>query len=502
MSSIQQKTTFGGFLSTLSKSLQLPIAVLPMAGILLRLGQNDLLGAFGPYGQFLAGGADAVFGNLPLIFATALALGFSSDSHGSAALAGAVGYLVLTGSLANLAPDVNIGILGGIVIGITSGMLYNRFSHIELPPYLAFFGGRRFIPIVAAFTAVLIAILFSFIWPAIQNGVNSFAKWITSGGNIGLFFYGFFNRMLLPLGLHTILNTIVWFEFGEYINLSGETVKGEIARYLSGDPSAGYFMAGFFPVMMFGLPAACLAMLNSVRKENRPAVTGIFVSLALTSLITGVTEPIEFSFMFLAFPLYIVHAVLTGLSMVIMHILQVRLGFTFSAGMIDFFLNAKYGAETQNTLFFGSAFNGYGNILWVLIVGLIYGIIYYALFSFVIHIFDLKTQGREVSAQSREIPAGTSASVRETGMTAQAEKILSGLGGRSNIKTIDACATRLRVEILSNDKVDEAALKNAGAVGVMNKMKGTVQVIVGTRAAQISDAVKQILSDEEQKNHL
>ncbi len=496
VSNVNREMNFNNFLSTLSKSLQLPIAVLPMAGILLRLGQDDLLGAFGVYGQFLAGGANAIFGNLPLIFAIALAIGFSSDSHGSAALAGAVGYLVLTGALSNLAPDVSIGILGGIVIGITAGILYNHFSRIQLPAYLAFFSGRRFVPIITAFVSVLIAILFSFIWPSVQNLVNAFGTWITNSGNIGLFFYGLFNRLLLPLGLHMILNTIVWFEFGQYTNAAGQAVTGEIARYLSGDPTAGYFMAGFFPVMMFGLPAACLAMLNSVKKENRQAITGIFLSLALTSLVTGVTEPIEFSFMFLAFPLYIVHAMLTGLSMVIMHMLHARLGFTFSAGMIDFFLNAKYGAQTKDTLFFGSALGGYGNVLWGLIIGVIYAVVYYILFRLVIHMWDLKTQGREAVLEEQEMISAPSYA-RTLEMNDTGEKILLALGGRANIKNIDACATRLRVEVVDNKCVDEQLLKKAGALGIMNKITGNVQVIMGTNAQQVSDAVKQALMNED-----
>lgn len=495
VSNMGKGMAFNNFLSTLSKSLQLPIAVLPMAGILLRLGQNDLLGAFGIYGQFLAGGAHAIFGNLPLIFAIALSIGFSSDSHGSAALAGGVGYLVLTGALANLAPDVNIGILGGIVIGVTTGILYNHFSHVQLPSYLAFFSGRRFVPIVTAFVAVLIAVLFSFIWPSVQKSVNAFGQWITSSGNIGLFFYGLFNRLLLPLGLHMILNTIVWFEFGEYINATGQTVTGEISRYLSGDPTAGYFMAGFFPVMMFGLPAACLAMVNSAKKENRSAVAGIFLSLALTSLVTGVTEPIEFSFMFLAFPLYVVHAVLTGLSMVIMHVLHARLGFTFSAGMIDFFLNARYGAETKDVLLFGTALGGYGNILWGLIIGAVYAGIYYVLFRSVIHLWDLKTQGREALVEEQGIISAPA--YARPGMNEIGGKILLALGGRSNVKNVDACATRLRVEIVDNGRVDEVLLKQAGALGVMNKIAGNVQVVVGTDAQQISDAVKQALLSED-----
>ncbi|MGL4524185.1 MAG: PTS transporter subunit EIIC [Spirochaetia bacterium] len=484
------KFSLGNFFSTLAKSVQLPIAVLPVAGLLLRFGQDDLLGAFGIYGQFLAGGANAIFSNLPLIFAVAMAIGFSRDSHGSAALAGAVGYLVLTGSLQKLAPQVNIGILGGIVAGVMAGMLYNRFSGITLPPYLAFFSGKRFVPIITAFVAVLTAILFSFVWPGIQYAVDSFGLWMTKSGNIGLFFYGFFNRMLLPLGLHNIINTIVWFQLGEYTNAAGEVVTGDITRYLSGDPTAGYFMAGFFPVMMFGLPAACFAMLMASPKENRNAMSGIFVSLGLTSLITGVTEPIEYAFMFLAFPLYIIHAVLTGLSMVIMHILQVRLGFTFSAGLIDFFLNAKYGAQTKDVLVFGSALGGYGNLLWGIIMGAIYAVLYYVLFTLAIRVWNLKTPGRTDDAQE-VAAAGASFSVA---MEERAQKIFVALGGMSNIKVVDACATRLRVDINENSAVDEAALKAMGVMGVVNKIAGHCQVIVGTDAAQVSDAIKAIIT--------
>lgn len=496
--STTKRFSVGNFFLTLAKSLQLPIAVLPVAGLLLRFGQDDLLGAFGVYGQFLASGANAIFANLALIFAIAVAIGFSKDNNGSAALAGGIGYLVLTGCLSKLAPEVSIGILGGIVAGVIAGILYNRFYDVQLPPYLAFFGGRRFVPIVTACAAVFIAILFSFIWPGIQHVVDTFGEWMTQSGNVGLFFYGFFNRMLLPLGLHMILNTIVWFEFGSFTTAAGQEVTGEIARYLSGDPTAGYFMSGFFPVMMFGLPAACLAMLHSVNKKNRPALVGIFMSMALTSLITGVTEPIEFSFMFLTFPLYIIHALLTGLSMVIMHLLHVRLGFTFSAGMIDFFLNARYGAETKDVFLFGSALGGYGNILWGLIIGVIYGVIYYILFYSIIRLWDLKTQGRDLITEQEEVINSEPAPVfaQTTDMQERAQKLYHALGGADNIKMIDACATRLRVEVVDNGKVDERALKNAGALGVMNKMLGSCQVIIGTDAAQVSDAVNTLLREE------
>lgn len=472
----------GSFFVKLGKSLMLPIAVLPIAGLLLRLGQPDLLNI-----AFMSAAGQAVFNNLSIIFALGVAVGFAKESHGAAAISAFVGYIVLTATLKEFDENIDMGVFGGIIIGVLAGGLYNKYKDIKLPSYLAFFGGRRFVPIVTGFSALLLAVVFSFIWPPIQGVIKGFGNWIIGSDNIGLFAYGTANRMLIPLGLHHILNTLVWFQFGDYQIIEGglQVIKhGDLTRFFAGDPTAGAFMAGFFPIMMFGLPAAAAAMIVEAYKANRKAASGILLSLALTSFLTGITEPIEFAFMFLAFPLYVLHALLTGLSMVIMNVLDVKLGFTFSAGLIDYLLN--YGIST--------------NPLILIPVGLAYSVVYFFLFRFVIRKWNLATPGREDKKEG-ELSKVENAPAEETSKaepapsegTQRARLYLEGLGGAGNIKVLGACATRLRVDINDNSLVKEDILKQAGARGVLNKMSGHVQVIIGPEADIISDEIKALI---------
>lgn len=474
----------GSFFVKLGKSLMLPIAVLPIAGLLLRLGQPDLLNI-----AFMSAAGQAVFNNLSIIFALGVAVGFAKESHGAAAISAFVGYIVLTATLKEFDENIDMGVFGGIIIGVLAGGLYNKYKDIKLPSYLAFFGGRRFVPIVTGFSALLLAVVFSFIWPPIQGVIKGFGNWIIGSDNIGLFAYGTANRMLIPLGLHHILNTLVWFQFGDYQIIEGglQVIKhGDLTRFFAGDPTAGAFMAGFFPIMMFGLPAAAAAMIAESYKANRKAASGILLSLALTSFLTGITEPIEFAFMFLAFPLYVLHALLTGLSMVIMNVLDVKLGFTFSAGLIDYLLN--YGIST--------------NPLILIPVGLAYSVVYFFLFRFVIRRWNLATPGREDKNEGELSKVETApAAVKEEAKaepapsegTQRARLYLEGLGGSGNIKVLGACATRLRVDINDNSLVKEDILKQAGARGVLNKMSGHVQVIIGPEADIISDEIKALI---------
>lgn len=460
------------FFVALGKSLMLPIAVLPIAGLLLRFGQPDMLNI-----QFLAEAGNAVFNNLPVIFALGVAVGFSKEEHGAAALSAFVGYVVMTAGLKVFDKDLNMGVLGGIIIGVTAGILYNRFKAIKLPTYLAFFGGRRFIPIITGLFAVVYALIFSVIWPPVSNLISGFGNWVIASNNIGLFFFGLANRLLIPLGLHHVLNNFIWFQFGDYSVMEAgvQVVKhGDLWRFFAGDPNAGAFMAGFFPIMMFGLPAAALAMVLEAYKENRKATAGILLSAALTSFLTGITEPIEFAFMFLAFPLYVLHAILTGISLVIMNILGVKLGFTFSAGLFDYLLN--YGISTKPML--------------LIPVGLAYGVLYFFLFRFVIRIWNLKTPGRETEPKintANIVPDISPAPQNQA--NSRGANYLAALGGKENIKTLGACATRLRLEVFDNSKVDGETLKKLGARGVINK-EGLVQVIIGPEADLISDEIR------------
>src|SRR5438270_2599235 len=341
-------------------ALLLPIAVLPIAGLLLRLGQPDLLDF-----PSMAAAGDAIFNNLGLLFSIGVAVGLARENHGAAGLAAVVGYLVTTKGaevLINAPPDAvasftgpardlaiaaykakelgKLSVPAGIISGLIAGALYNRFHNIRLPSYLAFFGGRRFVPIASGFAGLLLAAVFGWEWQHLEAAMDTLSRSVLHAGEWGLFVYGVLNRVLIVTGLHHIINNIAWFLLGDY-----HGVTGDLKRFFAGDPSAGAFMSGFFPVMMFGLPAACLAMYHTALPERRRAAGGLLLSLALTSFLTGVTEPIEFTFMFLAPALFALHAVLTGAAMVTMDLLGSRLGFSFSAGLFDYVLN--YGKSTR-----------------------------------------------------------------------------------------------------------------------------------------------------------
>ncbi|MDQ0198710.1 N-acetylglucosamine-specific PTS transporter subunit IIBC [Neobacillus ginsengisoli] len=453
-----------GFLQRIGKALMLPIAVLPAAGLLLRFGQADLLNI-----PFIANAGNAVFANLALIFAIGVAMGFAKDNNGAAALSGAIGYLVLTQGAIALNKDINMGVLGGILSGIIAGLLYNRFHNIKLPEWLGFFSGRRFVPIVTSVAMVILAGIAGLVWPTIQDAINGLGNWLIGLGAVGAGLFGIFNRLLIPLGLHHVLNSLFWFQFGTF---HGKT--GDIARFLAGDPHAGQYMTGFFPVMMFGLPGATLAMILAAKPERRKAVTGMFIGVALTSFITGITEPIEFSFMFIAPALYGIHAVLTGLSFVITSMLGIRDGFTFSAGAIDYLIN----------------FNIASKPLLLLVVGLVYFVLYFVIFYAVIKAFNLKTPGREDEVEGdRE---NTATVVGNDKFEQMAYYFINDIGGKENITSIENCTTRLRLKVKDMEKVKDASLKAHGAKGVMKLNDTNLQVVVGTEVEFVADAMKRL----------
>lgn len=383
-------------LQRLGRTLMLPIAVLPAAGILLRLGQADLLGAIPGFGQgaaVISAAGNAVFAWLPLIFAVGIAIGWAKKADGSTALAAVVGYMVIDGVFKAMSPIVlagqvdptgkpaviNYGVLAGIIVGLFSASLWQRFYRTKLPDFLGFFSGRRLVPILTSVTSLVTGVVLSLLYPLFNSALSWVGQAVASNAVVGGGVYGFANRMLIPAGLHHILNSMVWFLVGDYTDASGQLVRGDLNRFFAGDPTAGTFMTGFFPIMMFGLPAAALAIWRHAKPSQRKIVGGIMLSTALTAFLTGITEPLEYSFMFVAFPLYIVHAALTGTSLALVNALGIHDGFTFSAGLIDFVLN------------FGKAQNA-----WMLIpIGIGYGLVYYFLFSFVIKRWNLRTPGRE-----------------------------------------------------------------------------------------------------------
>jgi PTS system N-acetylglucosamine-specific IIC component len=468
-------------LQPLGRALMLPIAVLPAAGLLLRLGQPDLLDI-----AFIAGAGEAIFSNLGLLFAIGVAVGLARENHGAAGLAGAIGFLVTiegAKALFTVPPEAlaaftdeaarglataayktkelgKLSVPAGILSGVVAGRMYNRYSNIKLPEYLAFFAGRRFVPIVCGFTGLIGALIFGLGFPYLEQGIDTLSRGVVGAGSAGLFVYGVLNRLLIVTGLHHILNNIAWFIIGDY---NGTT--GDLKRFFAGDPTAGAFMAGFFPVMMFGLPAACLAMYRTARPERRKAVGGMLASLALTSFLTGVTEPIEFSFMFLAPLLYAVHAVLTGISMVVMDLLGVKLGFGFSAGLFDYVLG--YGLSTRALL--------------LIPVGLVYFAVYYFTFRFFILRFNLSTPGRE----AEDVVAAAPVAEGDRGAG-----FVGALGGAANIRTVDACMTRLRLDLADPAKVDEPRLRALGARGVVRPGGGALQVVLGPIADQVAGEVR------------
>ena len=477
-------------LQPIGRALMLPIAVLPAASLMLRLGQPDL--AFIPglatAGPLIGAAGGAIFSNLGLLFAIGMAVGLAAGSDGAAGLAGAVCFLVATHgaqALIHAPPEALAGLTGksqdlavqafkaaalaklGVPIGIVSGLIgggaFNRFGAIKLPDYLAFFGGRRFAPIMAGFAGLLVALVVGFGWPAANQGMDGFSRAIVAAGPLGLFAYGTLNRLLIVTGLHHILNNIAWFIVGDF---HGAT--GDLNRFFAGDPTAGAFMSGFFPVMMFGLPAACLAMYHSARPERRKAVGGMLLSLALTALLTGVTEPIEFSFMFLAPVLYALHAALTGVAMVAMKLLGVHLGFGFSAGLLDYVLN--FSKAQKPLLLFP--------------VGAVYALVYYAVFRVVIVRFDLKTPGRE------DAPVTAAPVARGE----RAQGFITALGGAANLRAVDACTTRLRLRVADSARADEAQLAALGSRGIVRVSPQDLQVVLGPHADDVAREIRAALA--------
>ncbi|MDX2818585.1 PTS transporter subunit EIIC [Streptomyces sp. PA03-5A] len=415
-------------LQKMGRSLQLPIAVLPAAGILNRLGQDDV---FGPKGLGWdnvarvfdgAGGAllDGSLG-LPLLFAVGVAIGMAKKSDGSTALAAVAGFLVYYGVLHQFPQDCppgteflatstisgacippgtpsaaapaayqNPGVFGGIVIGLLTAFFWQRYHRTRLVDWLGFFNGRRLVPIVMAFVAIVFAVLCVFVWPPVGAGLTAFSQWLTDLGSYGAGIFGVANRALLTVGLHQFLNVFVWFQFGSFTKPDGTVVHGDITRFLAGDPTAGQFTSGFFPIMMFALPAAALAITHCARPGRRKEVGGLMLSVALTSFVTGITEPIEYSFLFIAPALYAVHAVLTGVSMAVTWALGVHDGFSFSAGLIDYVINWHLATKPW----------------WIVPIGLVFAAVYYVLFRFVITRFDLATPGREPEEVAEEMERG------------------------------------------------------------------------------------------------
>lgn len=488
-----------GQLQRLGKSLMLPIALLPAAGILLRLGQEDLLGritapVIGPFFDAMSAAGGALFDNLPLLFAVGVAIGFARKADGSTALSAVAGYLVIAQVFKVMSPIVlegvvdaageqamiNYSVFAGIIVGLVTAWLFDRYHDIQLPAYLGFFGGRRFVPIVVSLACLFIGFGLAYFYPIFSIGLTSVGQFIGGTGALGAFVYGVVNRMLIPLGLHHIVNTYVWFIYGDYTTPTG-VVTGELTRFAAGDPSAGLLTSGFYPILMFGLPGAALAMMHMARPGQKKVAVGILSATALTAFLTGITEPLEFAFMFIAFPLYVLHALLTGLSLAIAYTLDIHLGFSFSAGLVDLVL---YGTAPAAR-----------NVPLLIVQGLVFFALYYVIFRFAIGRWNMATPGREPEGDTAAEHAehAEQAGGAATTDTERAHQLIAAFGGRDNLSSVDACITRLRIEVADTAVVDKARLRSLGAAGVI-EVGNNVQAIFGTQADALKTDINAVLA--------
>ncbi|HDV6057199.1 TPA: PTS transporter subunit IIABC [Staphylococcus pseudintermedius] len=512
---------FFGQLERVGKALMLPVAILPAAGILLALGNamhNEQLVSLAPWlkhevfvilSTIMESAGQVVFDNLPLLFAVGTALGLAGGD-GVAALAALVGYLIMNATIGKVMhisidqifsfadgaktlsqanklpqhalilgiPTLQTGVFGGIIMGALAAWCYNKFYNITLPQFLGFFAGKRFVPIVTSLVAIVTGVVLAFVWPPIQEGLNDLSNFLLNKNLVlTTFIFGIIERSLIPFGLHHIFYAPFWFEFGSYVNQAGEVVRGDqriwMAQMKDGvEFTAGAFTTGKYPFMMFGLPAAAYAIYRQARPERKKIVGGLMLSAALTSFLTGITEPLEFSFLFVAPILYVLHVLLAGTSFLVMHLLDVKIGMTFSGGFIDYIL---YGLLNWDRT----------HALYVIPVGIVYAIIYYFLFTFVIKHMNLKTPGREDEV----------AETRDTSVERLPFDVLDAMGGKDNVKHLDACITRLRVEVLDKAKVDVNALKELGAAGVL-EVGNNMQAIFGPKSDQIKHDMALIMKGE------
>lgn len=522
-----------GVLQRVGRSFMLPIAILPVAGLFLGIGGSftnetmlnayglmDIMGPGTPLNAFLSVLNDAgniVFANLPLLFAMGVAIGMAKKEKEVAALSGALAFLImhasigamininggaesmLNGSTADVLgiTSLQMGVFGGVLVGLGVSALHNRFYKIELPQVLSFFGGTRFVPIICSIVYLLIGILMFYIWPLIQNGIYSVGDLVRSSGYVGTWLYGFMERALIPFGLHHVFYLPFWqTAVGGTAMVGGQLIEGAQNIFFAELATPGItefsveatrFMSGKFPLMIFGLPGAALAMYKCAKPEKRKVVGGLLLSAALTAMLTGITEPIEFTFLFVAPVLYVIHSIFAGAAYMIMHMLNVAVGMTFSGGLIDLTL---FG------ILQGNAKTHWINIVWV---GLIYFAVYYFLFTFLIKKFDFKTPGRE--DEDGEVKLYTRADVNakkdaksNDGDNQVSALILRGLGGQANLSDLDCCATRLRVTVKDSSKVDQSLLKSSGAAGVIINGNG-VQVIYGPRVTVIKSNLEDFIAN-------
>lgn len=465
-----------GFAQRLGKALMTPIAVLPAAAILLRLGSADLLNL-----AWMESAGNAIFGNLALIFAISIAVSFAKNGNGVAAIAAAISHYVIVTVATSFDAEINLGVVSGIIAGLVSAYLYNHFYNIKLPELLGFFGGKRFVPIITSLVSLLIGVAMGFIWPPVQEGIKQFGIAVISAGAFGSFVNGFVNRLLLPFGLHHLSNSFVLFQLGEFVNSAGEVVTGDLTRFFAGDPNGGLFVTGGYAVYMFGFPAVALAMIRLAKPENRKAVAGVLGSAALTAIITGITEPIEYSFLFLSPVLLVVNALLFGLFNALSVAAGVRMGIGFSNGLIDYVMTYQLAK----------------NPLRMIPIGILAFVVYYVVFYVLIKKLNIPTPGRfgsysledeENVEETRNIPEKN----KEAELEKTARAILKAIGGKENISDMEACITRIRLTVKDDKLFDREAVKTAGAIEIISMGECNYQIVIGTMADPLVSAMEEI----------
>ncbi len=452
-------------LQKIGKALMTPIAVLPVAALLLRLGFGDLFD--GQTALIMKSAGEAVFSHLDLLFGIGIAYGLSKNHDGAAALAGAIGVLIAKAVYISIDKDVNMGVFVGIIMGVLAGTLYNRYHDIKLPEFLGFFGGKRFVPIITSLSAIGIGILAGYFWHFAQSGIDAFSNAIIGLNEIGTFIYGTLNRLLIPLGLHHILNSVFWFQLGDYTYIKDgvEVVaNGDLHRFFAGDKTAGVYMSGFYIIMMFGLPAMAYAIYLNTPKNSRKKVGAILAGVAFTSFLTGITEPLEFLFLFVAPLLFVLHALLTGLALAIAQLLDIHAGFGFSAGFIDYMINYKLST----------------NPLLILPLGALFAFIYFVTSYYTIKYFKLK-----IFEENNDN--------KESNTNEEAIAFIEALGGAENITHTDACITRLRMSVNDSTLLVDETFIALGAKGVIKPDKKSIQIVLGTRAESVAESIKEAL---------
>lgn len=479
------------YLQKIGKALMVPVAVLPAAAILLGLGYfidptgwggNSALAAF-----LIKSGA-AIIDQMPILFAVGVAFGMSKDKNGSAALTGLVGFLVITtllspGAVGQIMKIENVPAgfskinnqFIGILVGVISSALYNKFSDVELPKALSFFSGKRLVPIITSFVMILVSFVLMYIWPTIYDGLVNFGEIISGMGALGAGIYGFLNRLLIPVGLHHALNSVFWFDVAGINDIPKFLGGAQSIANGTGIPGVtGMYQAGFFPIMMFGLLGAAVAFVKTAKPENKDKIKSIMIAAGFATFLTGVTEPLEFAFMFVAPGLYLVHCILTGISLFIAASMQWMAGFGFSAGLIDMLLSSRNPLAT--------------NWYMLVIQGAVFFVLYYVIFTAVITKMNLKTPGREEEESSDD----SATSSKPTTNDELAAKLIPLLGGVDNIVIVDNCITRLRLELKDNTLVQDAEIKRLGVAGVLKAGKTSVQIIVGTQVEFVANALKKL----------